>query len=52
MYETTDCQVVEPLTISIMVLVSKVGGVPQEMGLQDGAVPDQLPLELQSLQYN
>ena len=52
LYETTDCQVVVPLTISMMVLVSRVGGVPQEMGLQDGAKPDQLPLKLQILKHN
>ena len=51
MYEASDLHVVDTLTSSMMVLVSKVGGVPHDMGLQDGVCPDQLPEALQTLKH-
>ena len=49
MYDARDLHVVDMLTSSMIVLVSNVGGVPHDMGLQDGVLPDQLPPELQTL---
>ena len=49
MYDASDLHVVDTLTSSMMVLVSRVGGVPHDIGLQDGVWPDQLPPELQIL---
>ena len=49
-YEATDCHPVEPFKSSTRVFTT-AGGLPQLMGLQEGASPDHEPSAEQTLKW-